>query len=97
MIDRLGQAVFSGNTSLQTATAALITDVGSRTAEITTQRDVQQSVLNQSKDRLESVRGVNLDEEAADMLKFQQLYQAAAKMMSVADNLFQTILAALRG
>ncbi len=35
MIDRLGQGVFSGNTSLQTATAALITDVGSRTAEIT--------------------------------------------------------------
>jgi flagellar hook-associated protein 1 FlgK len=97
MIDRLGQGVFSGNTSLQTAAAALITDVGSRTAEITTQRDVQQSVLNQSKDRLESVRGVNLDEEAADMLKFQQLYQAAAKMMTVADTLFQTVLAALRG
>ena len=97
MIDRLGQGVFSGNISLQTATAALITDVGSRTAEITTQRDVQQSVLNQSKDRLESVRGVNLDEEAADMLKFQQLYQAAAKMMTVADTLFQTVLAALRG
>ena len=97
MIDRLGQGVFSGNTSLQTATAALITDVGSRTAEITTQRDVQKSVLDQSKDRLESVRGVNLDEEAADMLKFQQLYQAAAKMMSVADTLFQTVLAALRG
>jgi flagellar hook-associated protein 1 FlgK len=97
MIDRLGQGVFSGNTSLQSATAALISDVGSRTAEITTQRDVQQSVLNQSKDRLESVRGVNLDEEAADMLKFQQLYQAAAKMMTVADTLFQTVLSALRG
>jgi flagellar hook-associated protein 1 FlgK len=40
---------------------------------------------------------VNLDEEAADMLKFQQLYQAAAKMMTVADSLFQTVLAALRG
>jgi len=97
MIDRLGQGTFNGNISLQTASAALITDVGSRTAEITTQRDVQQSVFNQSKDRLESVRGVNLDEEAADMLKFQQLYQAAAKMMTVADTLFQTVLQALRG
>jgi flagellar hook-associated protein 1 FlgK len=97
MIDRLGQSVFNGNISLQTATAGLITDVGSRTAEITTQRDVQKSVLDQSKDRLESVRGVNLDEEAADMLKFQQLYQAAAKMMTVADTLFQTVLGALRG
>jgi flagellar hook-associated protein 1 FlgK len=97
MIDRLSQSVFNGNVTLQSAAAGLITDVGSRTAEITSQRDVQQSVLNQTKDRLESVRGVNLDEEAADMLKFQQLYQAAAKMMTVADNLFQTVLAALRG
>ena len=95
LIDRLGQSVFNGNISLQSATAGLITDVGSRTAEITAQRDVQKSALDQSKDRLESVRGVNLDEEAADMLKFQQLYQAAAKMMSVSDTLFQTILAAL--
>lgn len=95
LIDRLGQSVFNGNISLQSATAGLITDVGSRTAEITAQRDVQKSALAQSKDRLESVRGVNLDEEAADMLRFQQLYQAAAKMMSVSDTLFQTILAAL--
>jgi flagellar hook-associated protein 1 FlgK len=41
------------------------------------------------------VRGVNLDEEAADMLRYQQLYQAAAQTMSVADNLFQTLLSAL--
>ena len=42
--------------------------------------------------RLESVRGVNLDEEAADMLKFEQRYQAAARMMQVSDTLFQTLL-----
>jgi flagellar hook-associated protein 1 FlgK len=96
MIDRLGQPVFGGNASLQTAAAALITDVGSKTAEITTQRDVQKSVVDQSKDKLQSVSGVNLDEEAADMLKFQQLYQAAAKMIAVSDTLFQTVLQALR-
>jgi flagellar hook-associated protein 1 len=38
---------------------------------------------------------VNLDEEAADMLRFEQLYQAAAQAMSVANNLFNTILMAL--
>ncbi len=38
---------------------------------------------------------MNLDEEAADMLKFEQLYQAAASMMSVADTLFQTLLQSL--
>jgi flagellar hook-associated protein 1 FlgK len=97
LIARLGESVFNGNISLQAATAGLISDVGSRTSDITSQRDAQKVLLDQSKDRLESVRGVNLDEEAADMLKFQQLYQAAAKMMTVADTLFQTILAALRG
>jgi flagellar hook-associated protein 1 FlgK len=95
MIDRLGQSVFDGDMSLQDATSSLITNVGSRTAEITGQRDVQEFVLGQSRDRLESVRGVNLDEEAADMLRFQQLYQAAAQMMSVAGNLFNTLLNAL--
>jgi flagellar hook-associated protein 1 FlgK len=43
------------------------------------------------------VRGVNLDEEAADMLRFEQLYQAAAQTIAVADGMFSTLLAALRG
>ena len=95
LIARLRDSVFAGDVSLQDASAALITTVGSRTAELTNQRDVQSLVLDQNRDRLESVRGVNLDEEAADMLKFEQLYQAAARMMTVADTLFQTLLSAL--
>jgi len=88
----LRDSVFDGDISLQDASAALITTVGSRTAELTNQRDVQQLVLDQNRDRLESVRGVNLDEEAADMLKFEQIYQAAARLMAVSDTLFQTLL-----
>ncbi len=44
----------------------------------------------------ESLSGVNLDEEAADLLRFQQAYQAAAQVISIADNIFQTFLAAVR-
>jgi flagellar hook-associated protein 1 FlgK len=95
LVDRLQQSVFNGEVSLQDAAAGLITSVGSRTAELTSQRDVQELVIQQNRDRLESVRGVNLDEEAADMLKFEQLYQAAARMISVADTLFQTLLSSL--
>ena len=95
LIDRFHESVFNGEVSLQDATAGLITTVGSRTAEVTNQREVQELVLEQNRDRLESVRGVNLDEEAADMLKFEQLYQASARMMSVADSLFQTLLQSL--
>ena len=89
---RFGQSVFDGEVSLQDAAAGLITNVGSRTAEVENQRDVQELVLEQNRDRLESVRGVNLDEEAADMLRFEQLYQAAAQVMQVTDRLFQTLL-----
>ena len=92
LIERMRDSVFDGDVSLQDAAAGLITSVGSRTAEVGNQRDVQQLVLEQNRDRLESVRGVNLDEEAADMLKFEQLYQAAAKIMQVTDSLFQTLL-----
>src|SRR6185503_17970545 len=71
--DALGSAVFSGNVTLQGAAGNLVTNVGSRTEETSNQRDAQNFVLGQSRSRLESVRGVNLDEEAADMLRFQQL------------------------
>ena len=87
--------MFNGNVTLQGAAATLVTNVGTRTQETNNQRDAQNFVLEQSRSRLESVRGVNLDEEAADMLRFQQLYQAAAQTISVADNLFQSLLAAL--
>jgi flagellar hook-associated protein 1 FlgK len=92
LIDRFHASVFDGEISLQDAAAGMITSVGSRTAEATNQRDVQQLVLRQSRDRLESRRGVNLDEEAADMLKLEQLYQAAARVMQASDTLFQTLM-----
>lgn len=96
LVDALGNSVFNGNVSLQEAAASLVSGVGARTAETSSQRDAQSLVLEQTRERLESVRGVNLDEEAADMLRFQQLYQAAAQTMAVADSLFTTLLAALR-
>lgn len=96
MIARLGQSVFSGAISLQDAAAGLVTSVGARTAEAGNESEVQSFMLNQGRDRLESVRGVNLDEEAANMLRHQQLYEAAAQTMAVARTLFDTLLLVLR-
>jgi flagellar hook-associated protein 1 FlgK len=95
LIGRFRAGVFNGGISLQAATANLVTNVGSRTAAINNQRDMQGLVLEQNRERVESVRGVNLDEEAADMLRFEQMYQASAKIMAVSDTLFQTLLATL--
>lgn len=92
LLDRLRGSVFQGDISLQDAAAGMLASVGSRTAEVTSQRDVRNLVLQQNRDRLEAVRGVNVDEEAADMLRFEQLYHAAARVMQVSDSLFQSLM-----
>jgi flagellar hook-associated protein 1 FlgK len=96
IVARLGQSVFNGGLTLPAAASGLVTGIGARTAEANNQRDAQSTVFEQTQQRLDSVRGVNLDEEAADMLKFEQLYSAAARTMAVASTLFDTLLAALR-
>jgi flagellar hook-associated protein 1 FlgK len=95
MIAGLGSSVFAGDISLQDAAAGLVTNVGARAAEAANQSDVQKFMLDENRERVESVRGVNLDEEAANMVRFQQLYQAAAQTMAVANNLFNTLLGVL--
>jgi flagellar hook-associated protein 1 FlgK len=96
IVARMGQSVFNGGVTLPAAASGLVTGVGARTAEAGNQRDAQSTVFEQTRQRLDSVRGVNLDEEAADMLKFEQLYAAAAKTMAVASSMFDTLLSVLR-
>jgi flagellar hook-associated protein 1 FlgK len=54
-------------------------------------------VYDESVDSLQSVAGVNLDEEAANLVRYQQAYMAAAQMIRVADTIFQSVLEATRG
>ena len=86
-----------GATDLLASVGQLISQVGSQTAEVFNQRDAQGLLLQQAEQALESVRGVNLDEEAANLLRHEQAYQAAAQTISVADTLFQSLLFAVRG
>lgn len=58
--------------------------------------EAQTAIHGQIVAERESVSGVNLDEEAADMMRFQQAYQAAAQVIGTADTMFQTLLAAVR-
>lgn len=44
----------------------------------------------------EGLSGVNLDEEAANLVRFQTAYQASARLMTVAQRLFDDLLAAMR-
>jgi len=85
-----GRSTFQDNYALMTSdigTVASSTDVRVQSAEV---------LFEQANNRLTSVSGVNLDEEAADLLKYQTAYNAAARVVSVADELMQTLLDAVR-
>ncbi|MEK6663516.1 MAG: flagellar hook-associated protein FlgK [Pseudomonadota bacterium] len=79
-------------TSYQGAYAQLLSSVGNKTRENQINSAAQQSLLSSSKNSQQQLSGVNLDEEAANLLRFQQAYQAAAKMIQVGSTLFDAIL-----
>ncbi|MES2489346.1 MAG: flagellar hook-associated protein FlgK [Pseudomonadota bacterium] len=90
--------VLSGGTvSITAANIALVSQTGNLSQQISTRRDAAQAIQQQTKSDLDSVAGVNLDEEAADLLRYQQAYQAAAQVISMARDMFQTLLSATRG
>lgn len=74
----------------------LIGEVANRSRQATLGRDTQNLLNQQARAARDSVSGVNLDEEAAQMLRFQQAYQAAAQVIATSDTLFQTLLDAIR-
>ena len=53
-------------------------------------------MLKQAESEWSASSGVNLDEEAADLLRYQQAYQAAAQIIAVSDTIFQTLISAFR-
>jgi flagellar hook-associated protein 1 FlgK len=88
------ERVFGGTTTLGGAFAEAVGDAGARTREAERAAEIQSIRLDAARGRREAVSGVNLDEEAANLVRFQQSYQASARVISVADNVFQTLLRA---
>jgi flagellar hook-associated protein 1 FlgK len=95
LADALKSPVLNGGTtSLSSAVGEFVGGVGVATRQAQINRDAQSIVYEESLAAKEAVSGVNLDEEAANLLKYQQAYQAAAQLIRVADTMFQTLLAA---
>lgn len=90
------KALNGGTVTLNGALSGLTTSVGSAARAANYAADAQEVINDQAQASRDSISGVNLDEEAADMLKLQQAYQAAAQMISTADTIFQAILGAVR-
>ncbi len=88
--------MMGGTASLANTYGALIADVGTKTHQAGSNAAVQGHLLSQAEAAKAEVSGVNLDEEAADLVRFQQAYQAAAQVISVANSLFDSLLSAVR-
>jgi flagellar hook-associated protein 1 FlgK len=83
----------SGETvSFHEAYANIVSDVGQKTASADIALQAADALKSSSEDWFLSVSGVSLDEEAANLIKYQQSYQAAARLLSTAQDLFNTIL-----
>ena len=85
----------SGGSTLQESYSALVGEVGNSTLRASTAADAQKSILDQAVSDQQATSGVNLEEEAANMLKFQKAFQASAQSISIANTLFQSILNAV--
>jgi len=85
-----GQETFSRSLAVSTSV------VGSKASNAELSADTAQALFTQAYNRNQATSGVNLDEEAANLLKYQQAYQAASQIISTANTLFDTILSAVR-
>jgi flagellar hook-associated protein 1 FlgK len=84
-----------GKLSFGEGYSKLVEEVGTKSSLAKINMEASKSLLEQSQTMRDGISGVNLDEEAADLIRFQQLYGANAQVISVARELFDTLLNAL--
>jgi flagellar hook-associated protein 1 FlgK len=85
--------VANGTATYQGAYSQITSQVGNQARAIDVQSQAQDALVQQTHDAQQSLSGVNLDEEAANLIRYQQAYQASAKVLDVASKLFDSILA----
>lgn len=85
-----------GKVSLTNSMGQFTAQLGSTAQQAELNLDAQQVLATQIEAEREALSGVNLDEEAANLLKFQQAYQAAAQVIAAADQMFEALMAATR-
>jgi flagellar hook-associated protein 1 FlgK len=88
----LRDAAIVGGRSATDAWSYTMADIGVRVQTARTSAEISDAVAGTAELRRSSQSGVNLDEEAARLIQYQQSYQAAAKVLQVAQSLFDTLL-----
>jgi len=86
----------NGKLTAEAAYGVFTQEVGSRTGAARRDVEASQVLLAQSQGLQQSVSGVNLDEEAASLIEFEQAYNASAQVISIARSIFDTLMSAVR-
>ncbi|MDO8961828.1 MAG: flagellar hook-associated protein FlgK [Methylophilus sp.] len=90
-----GNVAMIGTNSKNTYTTAfsqMVSSVGNKARELKVTGEAETKALSQATAAMQSESGVNLDEEATNLIRYQQAYQAAGKMMQIASELFDVLL-----
>ena len=82
----------TGGLTFNESYVAALADVGVRAQGAKASADIAQARADQAEAARADRSGVNLDEEAANLIRYQQAYQASAKALQIGANLFETIL-----
>ncbi|GAA3540339.1 flagellar hook-associated protein FlgK [Zobellella aerophila] len=90
--DLQNKQLVGGKATFNQAYGALVSDVGNRTNVVKVNLAAQQGLNEQLRGLQQSESGVNLDEEAANLLRYQQYYQANAKVIEVGSTVIDTLL-----
>lgn len=85
-----------GSSSAAEAYSELVADVGVRTRQAGIAADASDRLRKEALAQREAISGVNLDEEAANLIRYQQAYQAAARVIAVSNEMFDALLGAFR-
>jgi flagellar hook-associated protein 1 FlgK len=94
MMDLRDKAMFDG-AALTDGYAGLISQIGIRSQSANYSAQVSSNIASNAEKNRTGVSGVNLDEEAAKLLQYQQAYQASAKMIQIAQSIFDTLIQGL--
>ena len=94
-LSRRDAVIFDGATTLSDGFSTAMAQVGTRTQSAAYAAKLSESIAKNLESDRTAVSGVNLDEEAAKLLQFQQAYQASAKMLQVAQGIFDSVIQAV--
>jgi flagellar hook-associated protein 1 FlgK len=86
-----------GSVSISGAVSGLVTAIGTQAQQVNTAQTAQTAVNSSARSAVQSTSGVNLDDEAAQLMQWQQAYQASAQVLTVAGGLFTTLLDSING